>query len=337
MKVKYQIFVSSTFEDLKPERELVIKAILEIGHIPVGMEMFSAGNDEQWKIIQKQIDDCDYYIVISAHKYGSMHDGISYTEKEYDYASSIGIPTLGFIINDSSSWPSIYSESDSIKIDKLKKFKEKIKNKLVNFWINKEDLYAKVSISLMKHFIDNPRVGWIKADQAASPDVLKELARLSKENALLRELNEKKEIQLNFLNSESKDSIVNTLENHKVAIGFRYDDSIAWEEVDDYNFLQLFNILAPALMSEITTQEAASYIARIIKSNTNRKLVSSFPIPINVVKNILSDLVVIDLIKLSVKRRTLKDKNDYWTITEEGKMAFKAIRKKIIKSHGKYS
>ncbi len=40
MTVKYQIFVSSTYEDLKKERDQVIKASLEMGHIPVGMEMF---------------------------------------------------------------------------------------------------------------------------------------------------------------------------------------------------------------------------------------------------------------------------------------------------------
>jgi hypothetical protein len=45
MKIKYQIFISSTFEDLKQERDIAIKAILEMGHIPVGMEIFSAGDE----------------------------------------------------------------------------------------------------------------------------------------------------------------------------------------------------------------------------------------------------------------------------------------------------
>jgi Domain of unknown function (DUF4062) len=54
--VKYQIFISSTYEDLKDEREQVIKACLEMGHIPVGMEMFSAADEEQWRIITRQID-----------------------------------------------------------------------------------------------------------------------------------------------------------------------------------------------------------------------------------------------------------------------------------------
>src|SRR5258708_16215933 len=99
--VKYQIFVSSTFEDLKLEREQVIKAILEMGHLPVGMEMFSAADEEQWKIIAKQIDECDYYVVLCAHRYGSTDPstGFSFTEKEYDYAVKIGVPVLVFVID----------------------------------------------------------------------------------------------------------------------------------------------------------------------------------------------------------------------------------------------
>ena len=98
MNIKYQIFVSSTYDDLKKEREQVLKATLEMGHIPVGMEMFSAADEEQWKIITRQIDECDYYVVIVAQRYGSVVEGISYTEKEYDYAVAKSIPVLGFII-----------------------------------------------------------------------------------------------------------------------------------------------------------------------------------------------------------------------------------------------
>lgn len=47
MNVKYQIFVSSTYEDLKDERNEVIKACLNMGHIPVGMEMFNAADEKQ--------------------------------------------------------------------------------------------------------------------------------------------------------------------------------------------------------------------------------------------------------------------------------------------------
>ena len=110
---KYQIFVSSTYEDLKKERDQVIKAILEMGHIPVGMEMFSAADEQQWEIIKKQIDESDYYVVIVAHRYGSMDGEVSFTEKEYDYAVSKDIPVLGFVIEPEVEWPENWKENNS--------------------------------------------------------------------------------------------------------------------------------------------------------------------------------------------------------------------------------
>ena len=133
MVVKYQIFVSSTYDDLRKEREQVLKATLEMGHIPVGMEMFSVADEEQWKIITRQIDECDYYAVIVAHRYGSVVESISYTEKEYDYAISKNIPVLGFIIEDDAPWPTDRVDTDPDQKSSLEAFKTKIKRKPVGF------------------------------------------------------------------------------------------------------------------------------------------------------------------------------------------------------------
>jgi len=40
------------------------------------MEQFSPADKEQWKIIQRQIDQSDYYVVLIAHRYGSTTPGI---------------------------------------------------------------------------------------------------------------------------------------------------------------------------------------------------------------------------------------------------------------------
>lgn len=53
MNKKYQIFISSTYEDLKEERSKVVATILKANHFPIGMEMFSADNVEQWEQIKK--------------------------------------------------------------------------------------------------------------------------------------------------------------------------------------------------------------------------------------------------------------------------------------------
>lgn len=184
---KYQIFVSSTYIDLKREREQVIRTILEMGHVPVGMEMFSAGDQEQWEIITSHIDQSDYYVVLVAHRYGSVaDDGRSYTEKEYDYAVEKQIPTIGFVIADGVSWDPKFIEAEQQTRDSLAGFKSKVKKKHIAFWTSAEDLGSRVSIALMKQFHIRPRPGWTRASMNSDARVVEELARLSLENAQLR-------------------------------------------------------------------------------------------------------------------------------------------------------
>ena len=75
-----------------------------MGNIPVGMELFSAGDEQQWELIKRQIDDSDYVIVI-AHRYGSRDGSVSFTEKGKNYAISTKVPALGFIIGEDAPWP----------------------------------------------------------------------------------------------------------------------------------------------------------------------------------------------------------------------------------------
>src|SRR5436190_6120004 len=127
---KYQIFLSSTYEDLQQEREAVAKTILELGDIPVGMEMFSAADEEQWKLIKRQIEQSDYYIVIVAHRYGSMAGDVSFTEREYDYAAEMGVPVLGFVIDPVAEWPVNHIDTDAKIHTLLERFKNKIKSRM---------------------------------------------------------------------------------------------------------------------------------------------------------------------------------------------------------------
>ena len=66
MDRRHQVFVSSTYQDLLEERQEVMQALLELDCIPSGMELFPAANEDQWSLIKKVVDDCDYYMVIVA-------------------------------------------------------------------------------------------------------------------------------------------------------------------------------------------------------------------------------------------------------------------------------
>lgn len=186
---KYQVFISSTYKDLIDAREETIKVALNLFQIPIGMEMFSADNDEQWETIQKTIDTSDYYLLIIGHRYGSVtREGISYTEKEFEYAKEKGIPILAFIRN--RNVPTKLEERDDdylLKI-KLDEFIQKVQSvRMVDFWSDTQELGKKVTLALIKQFQKGDRIGWIGANQAASPETINELTFLSKENRELKE------------------------------------------------------------------------------------------------------------------------------------------------------
>ena len=150
MQRKYQVFASSTYSDLVEERQDTLKSILDLGHIPSGMEGFFAADQDQFEYIKKIIDECDYYILIIAGRYGSVDEnGISYTEREYDYAVSKGITVLAFIHNDTASLPAGRVDTEPSLIERLRLFKEKVSQKrLVSCWNNREQLKANIIISL---------------------------------------------------------------------------------------------------------------------------------------------------------------------------------------------
>lgn len=174
MEKKYQIFISSTYDDLKEERKKVQDTILSMYHFPIGMEMFSAADEEQWEIIKETIDSSDYYVLIIANRYGTLIEkgediGISYTEKEYRYAKSRNIPILVFIID--KSVPRLENQRESnIKLQKkLNKFIEEVKiGRMVQWWKTEDDLASKVMNSLNKQFIKGNRPGWIRTTDSVS-------------------------------------------------------------------------------------------------------------------------------------------------------------------------
>jgi hypothetical protein len=105
MNPKYQIFISSTYVDLKAERDQVVKAILEMGHIPVGMEMFSAGDESQWQVIARTIEQSDYYVVVVAHRYGSLDEICSSWESKADLAGKVSVAlTKQFVVSPRPGW-----------------------------------------------------------------------------------------------------------------------------------------------------------------------------------------------------------------------------------------
>jgi hypothetical protein len=176
---KFQVFISSTVVDLREERQAVTWEILKAGHIPVGMENFSAYDDRGWKVIERTLSTTDYYVLILAGRYGSIDEaiGMSWTEHEYRRALELGIPVLAFV-RDKGSIRGDQLDMDS-KATMLARLIDDVgRARLRETWTTTDDLRAKVAQALTKHIRDdeadgNARPGWYRGDhlpERRSPD-----------------------------------------------------------------------------------------------------------------------------------------------------------------------
>ena len=184
MEKRFQVFVSSTFTDLIEARHHVVQTLLQLDCIPAGMELFPATDDEQWKFITKVIDDCDYYILIIGGRYGSTtSEGISYTEREFDYAFKREIPILAFVHGDPDLIPLGKSEITPEARQKLTAFREKVcRDRLVKTWREVSDLPGMVALSLTKAFKTHPSPGWVRGTGTERNDLLEQINELRQRN-----------------------------------------------------------------------------------------------------------------------------------------------------------
>jgi hypothetical protein len=179
----YGVFVSSTYEDLREERAEVQKALLKLHCFPIGMEIFGSADEETWEFIKRQVAECDYYVVIIADRYGSTaSDGLSYTEKEYDYAREIKKPVLAFLHRSRESIPRGKTETDADKRVRLDAFIKKVAQSPVSYFTTPHELATAVIASFVNQRDRTPAVGFIRANQTSDPkkyaDLLEEVIRL---------------------------------------------------------------------------------------------------------------------------------------------------------------
>ncbi len=208
MRKKLQIFISSTYLDLKLERQAAVEAVLRASHIPAGMELFSAGNESQLEIIKRWIEECDVYMLILGGRYGSLepNSDLSYTEIEYRYALELGKPCFAIVIDESYLNQKVKEQGkDVLELDnpeKYKAFKKFVLSKVCRFFSNESDIKLAILESISDIQLRYKLTGWIKFEDA--PDVTPLLTELS----ILRKKNTELEKQLNNGSTITKKELV---------------------------------------------------------------------------------------------------------------------------------
>lgn len=336
MDKRYQVFISSTFVDLVEERREVMQALLEMDCLPAGMELFPAGNTDQWTLIKGVIEQSDYYLVILGGRYGSMsEEGISYTEKEYDYAVELGIPVMGFVPADVDAIPVGKTDKDDAAAKKLDEFRTKVQLKITKDWKNAEDLGSKVTRGLIHLIKNNPRPGWVRGDQAMTPETRAEIAELEAKIAKL----EKKEIETSTVTvAQIDDTFAHGSEEVQLSLthkGHSRRNGIM-EELGDltYTWDEVMEVLGPFMIDEAPEPSLRSILNSHMLSDiqndpgnwTHDMSHESAEISGKSWGSIIVQLRALRLITMGTKKRTVSDKAVYWKLTLAGDDYLVALR-----------
>lgn len=183
MDRRYQVFVSSTFEDLREERALIMRALLTMDCFPAGMELFPAADEDSMTLIKSVIDDSDYYLVLLAGRYGSCPPGNerSFTHLEYEYAVSTGKPTIALVHSDPGLLPASRTEHSDEGRKKRDEFRDVLGAKNCRPWKDHAELTAAVYTGVGHLKRTRPATGWVKGSAFGEEGLKDELIRVRRE------------------------------------------------------------------------------------------------------------------------------------------------------------
>jgi hypothetical protein len=153
---------------------------------------------------------------------------------------------------------------------------------------------------------------------------MKELSRLSSENATLRhELEGWKRKVLSKKDDEYKE-IVRVLSSNNTNLYVWYDQDNKWSDPEQTTLLRIFEAVAPGLQVENTLDCIGNDIALALARPGYR---SRWPVPSNHVKHWLSDFVSLNLVEPSRKKHSVSDADEYWSLSNFGRGMFSSLRK----------
>lgn len=335
---RYQVFVSSTFKDLEVERQEVMHALLELDCIPAGMELFPAADETQWNLIKRVIDDCDYYILILAGRYGSIGpDGLSYTEMEFQYALDTKKPVIAFTHRAPGKISADNSESSDEGKAKLAAFRKLAEERLCKQWETAQELGSVVSRSLIQLIKSTPAIGWVRANELADKEATLELLQLRRR---VDEL--KKEIaSLQVSAPEGTDELAQGDDRHEfsffvMASEFSYQPQQAVETTCSFSWNEIFFAIAPYLIIEASEDDILNALNSYAFGHVQKKFyedeensqydVNKVSIQHHDFQTIKVQFRSLGLIEESERSRGSKQSGTFWSLTPYGDKTMSRLR-----------
>src|SRR6266702_1339843 len=131
-----RIFISSTFVDLREERDAAAEPRRRSQLVPWGMELFVSEPSSPLEVCLEQLRLSDAVVLIIGSKAGSLipdSPGLTYTGAEFQLAQQLGRPVFAFFKTEGGSPAN--KETDPAMKKALDEFRSAGKSKLLHDWV----------------------------------------------------------------------------------------------------------------------------------------------------------------------------------------------------------
>ncbi len=162
LDTRYQVFISTSGNEMQAERAVLMQTLVGMGFFSWGLEQHTPLSTS---IARRQIDDCDYLLVLLGSRYGEQSvSGVGYMHLEYIYAMTKQKPVIVFMHDDPESRDSKLQDQKPELKEKFKEFRKQLQQEVdqVFTYRSLRDLEIAVRSNMPQMLERYPVTGWVR-------------------------------------------------------------------------------------------------------------------------------------------------------------------------------
>lgn len=257
--------------------------------------------------------------MIIGGRYGSVtQDGISYIEKEYNYAKSLSIPILGFVHGDPENIPVSKTEREIAGRGRLETFRTRVMHEHpIRTWTTAQELGGLVSRSVSRALKVKPRPGWVRNTGSSNLELLEQINILTLENMKLKEKANKESDLVDNADEFSHGAELTELSGY-ANIHKKTDPTYKIETQGlsaESSWDDLFRYVGPLLMNEATDitikRELSTFVSWSEDIDRKINYIQTSEISPEIFAEIIVQFRALGLVDKGFRRRAVSDRGSY--------------------------
>lgn len=167
---RFQVFISTTYPDMQAARQALMLPFMDLGLVPMSMDLHLEDSHSLMPVAQRLINDCDYFVILLGGRYGTLSPlGLSFPHREYIFAATKRKPVLALIHDQPLSLPEDAREPHREGQVRRDDFARLLETKVPSYrWRDERELAGLVARVMPEMMRQYPAHGWVRADAVAS-------------------------------------------------------------------------------------------------------------------------------------------------------------------------